>query len=121
MEKNLDAGVILRAYFFHFVVKSKILILPETKLRVNELPQATLTYSVNRTERVKRNCPYQFQVSLFGFSIYPSNWTILKQNVNELQHQLFELFRNRAILNYWLVMKLSESRQRMLEVNNFCI
>jgi len=60
-EKNFDAGVILRACFFHFVAKSKFLILPETKLRVTELPQATLTYSVNRTGRVQRKLPYQFQ------------------------------------------------------------
>jgi len=36
------------------VTKSKFLIAPETKFRVTELPQATLTYSVNRTERVQR-------------------------------------------------------------------
>jgi len=41
-------------FFFHFVTKSKFLIAPETKFRVTELPQATLTYSVNRTERVQR-------------------------------------------------------------------
>jgi len=54
-EKNLDAGVILRACFLsHFVAESKFLILPETKFRVTELLQATLTYSVNRTARVQR-------------------------------------------------------------------
>jgi len=36
------------------VPTSKFLIQPETKLRVTELFQATLTYSVNRTERVQR-------------------------------------------------------------------
>jgi hypothetical protein len=53
-KENLDAGVILQSLFFHFVAKIKFLILPETKFRVTELPQATLTYSVNRRGRVQR-------------------------------------------------------------------
>jgi len=43
-----------QSLFFYFVAKSKFLIIPETKFRVTELPQATLTYSVNRTDRVRR-------------------------------------------------------------------